>query len=103
MPPAAEKLILDCLEEMRADIRNLYDLVKGNDRPGLRQTQDELAEMRRQCAEHRAATKAALDADARRRDGWIMFFLRPLWPLVIGLLIAGMLHAARTGEMPAFP
>ena len=107
MPPATAELILEIVRSLQSDsdetrrqIGDLYTLIKGNGRPGLRQTQDELVAMRSACQEHRnmvAATQAAMEA---RRDGWLMFFLRPLWPLMIGLLIAGMLHAARTGGMP---
>lgn len=98
-----KEIYLELLQDIKSDVaemkenqKELYTIVKGNGKPGLRQTQDQVAELIRQCKEHReqAAQERA------RRESWMMFILRPIWPIAIGLLFFGLLQAAKSGRLP---
>lgn len=60
-----------------------------NGHPGLRETQQDVQRLRE-----------AFGQRAARSETWIMFLLRPLWPVAIGLLFFGLLQAARSGHLP---
>jgi hypothetical protein len=107
MPPATAELILEIVRgiqsdgvEMRAQIGELYTLVKGNGRPGLRQTQDELSAMVRACHEHRDEERKRRKEEQARADSWIMFALRPLWPAALAMLGGAMALWLRGVQMP---
>jgi hypothetical protein len=107
VPPATADLILEIVRslqadgnEMRQQIAELYTLIKGNGRPGLRQTQDELSAMVRQCQEHRAQEQARRREDQARADSWLMFALRPLWPALLAMLGGAMALWLKGVQMP---
>lgn len=77
------------LKEMRADVRELYTLVKGNGRPGLRETQATVEQLR---------VDVALDRS--RRESWVMFILRPVVGIIWGMIFAGMILLAQNGGIP---
>ena len=82
--------VINDLSEIKAMLKDLYDIVKGNGKPGLRQTQAEVVRLRqdfdRQCEEINEAMKE----EKKQRESRLMFFLRPLLPIIYGMIFGGL-------------
>jgi len=78
--------------ELREDLREIKEwmckineTLTGNGRPGLRQTQSDVERLRKDF-EH---ARQSADENKQRQQGWIMFLLRPLLPIIYGVFLAG--------------
>lgn len=67
------------VSELKGMIREIYDLLKGNGKPGLRETQAQLASLINE-----------IEQESKRADSLLMFILKPLLPIVYGIVFSGI-------------
>ena len=83
------------LKSALAHIGNKMDaaleILRGNGKPGLRETQAEVARLKVDFERSCEAMRREVAASAARRDSWLMFVLRPLLPVLYGIILAGVL------------
>ena len=65
------------LRHIEDKLDNALDMLNGNGRPGLRQTQSELERLMQE-----------ITLEKQRRDSWAMFLLRPALPLIYGAVLS---------------
>jgi hypothetical protein len=88
--------LLRALGAIKEQLEDVFEILKGNGKPGLRQTQQELTAQIARCDRlHEEITKREKENKERekenavRRDSWVMFLLRPFWPYVPPALLVG--------------
>lgn len=91
------KQVLADLAEIKDMLKDLYNIVKGNGKPGLRETQAEIESIKQNCERAHEERRVAERRLADRRDSWIMFLLKPFWPYVPPALFFGLWFIAQRG------
>lgn len=69
--------LMRALVHIEEKLDSALNIVNGNGRPGLRQTQAELKRVVEQLADEK-----------KKRDSWVMLLLRPALPLIYGAVLS---------------
>lgn len=87
--------LVRAVEELKEMMATVLVILNGNGKPGLRQTQAELATQIAKCEQRHAEMRQA-EAEAKLRvEGWVMFLLKPIWPYIPPAIIFGLWYMSK--------
>ena len=75
---------------IESKLDDALEMIIGNGKPGIRETQAEVARLKNDFERSCAQIKEELQRDRDKRDSWIMTFLRPLLPIIYGAIFGGL-------------
>lgn len=76
-----------------ASLCRIENVLGGNGRPGLRETQAEVERVK----ESMQAMRSCMEKKSIQNTNWFMFFVRPLLPLIYGAVFAWLLFYLNSG------
>jgi len=78
------------LGHIESKLDDALDFIVGNGKPGLRQTQTELARLKEDFEKKCNEIHETMQYEAERRDSRWMFFVRPLLPIIYAAVFSGL-------------
>ena len=82
--------LVRALAHIESKLDDALEFIVGNGKPGLRQTQDEVARLKADFEKECAEVRTAMQQEQARRDSWWMFVLRPLLPILYAAVFSGL-------------
>ena len=78
------------LSHIESKLDDALEILVGNGKPGLRQTQSDLARLKDDFEKSCSEMTETMRIEAERRDSRWMFFVRPLLPIIYAAVFSGL-------------
>jgi len=82
--------LVRALAHIESKLDDALEVLLGNGKPGLRQTQAEVARLKADFEKECGEVRVEMQREQARRDSWWMFVLRPLLPILYAAVFSGL-------------